>query len=382
MNNVTKQPNKDYSYLRHHGDIDAAQADARIDLSVNVVDNTPPQWLRDVIAEHIPHLHSYPSEQLYQRVKEGIAAHHGIDARCVLPLAGVAEGFSFLPQLFSTAGLRTAVIPHPGFTEPEWVLRRARIPVSTQTLQPPFELEAPRGQDADSAPGTRQLWVIGNPTNPTGQLHDLAPLAEQLADLDSTLVADEAFIDTLPPQLQTQHSLVHRAATTTNTIVFRSATKTYGLAGLRCGYAVAHPDLIEQLTHLRPHWPMGTLQLAALDAIYNPSSPTHAQAKQHREQIQRDVIAHKEHLIGALTPLGFDTIEGHAPYILTRTPWGPHTAENIRQQLAAQHISIRRCDTFPGLDASWWRLAVRNPATTDAFIDVLMQALNNAHTQP
>ena len=91
MNNVTKQPNKDYSYLRHHGDIDAAQADARIDLSVNVVDNTPPQWLRDVIAEHIPHLHSYPSKQLYQRVKEGIAAHHGIDARCVLPLAGVAE---------------------------------------------------------------------------------------------------------------------------------------------------------------------------------------------------------------------------------------------------------------------------------------------------
>ena len=380
MNNVTEQPNQDYSYLRHHGDIDAAQADARIDLSVNVVDNTPPQWLRDVIAGHIPHLHSYPSEQLYQRVKEGIAAHHGIDARCVLPLAGVAEGFSFLPQLFNTAGLRTAVIPHPGFTEPEWVLRRAHIPVSTRTLQPPFEFEVPREHGDASAPGQSQLWVIGNPTNPTGQLHDLAPLAEQLSKLDGVLAADEAFIDTLTPALQERHSLVQRAAITTNTIVFRSATKTYGLAGLRCGYAVAHPDLIEQLTYLRPHWPMGTLQLATLDAIYNPASPTHAQAEQHRRQVQRDVIAHKRHLIDALTPLGFDTIEGHAPYILTRTPWQPQTAENIRQQLVSQHISIRRCDTFPGLDASWWRLAVRNPATTDAFIHTLTHTLNNAHT--
>jgi len=79
--------------------------------------------------------------------------------------------------------------------------------------------------------------VVVNPDNPTGRL--FAPA--ELARINGLLVVDEAFIDFLPTEASLARDLPARA------VVLRSFGKTYGLAGVRLGFAIAQPDLAERI---------------------------------------------------------------------------------------------------------------------------------------
>ena len=78
--------------------------------------------------------------------------------------------------------------------------------------------------------------MIGNPTNPTSVLHP-RPALRVLFRPGRTLVVDEAFMDAVPGEPET---LI--GAEMTGLVVLRSLTKTWGLAGLRAGYAVGDPS--------------------------------------------------------------------------------------------------------------------------------------------
>jgi cobalamin biosynthetic protein CobC len=82
-----------------------------------------------------------------------------------------------------------------------------------------------------------EVVVVVNPNNPTGRL--FAPA--ELARISGLLVVDEAFIDFLPPGMSLARDLPARA------VVLRSFGKTYGLAGLRLGFAIAQPDLADRI---------------------------------------------------------------------------------------------------------------------------------------
>jgi cobalamin biosynthetic protein CobC len=79
--------------------------------------------------------------------------------------------------------------------------------------------------------------VVVNPDNPTGRL--FAPA--ELARIRGLLVVDEAFIDFMPREMSLARDPPARA------VVLRSFGKTYGLAGLRLGFAIAQPDLAERI---------------------------------------------------------------------------------------------------------------------------------------
>ncbi len=94
------------------------------------------------------------------------------------------------------------------------------------------------------------LAVVVNPNNPDGRL--LAPDAlAVLAGQVGLLVVDEAFIDVLPPAW----SLVPHL-TGVRAVVLRSFGKTYGLAGLRLGFAIAEPAVVERLRAWLGPWPV------------------------------------------------------------------------------------------------------------------------------
>ena len=86
-----------------------------------------------------------------------------------------------------------------------------------------------------------EIVVLVNPDNPTGRL---TPPAD-LQDVKNQLIVDEAFIDFHP-----------RAASLAGTeaIVLRSFGKTYGLAGLRLGFAIARPDVVDHLRDALGPW--------------------------------------------------------------------------------------------------------------------------------
>ncbi|HEY2288968.1 MAG TPA: aminotransferase class I/II-fold pyridoxal phosphate-dependent enzyme, partial [Streptosporangiaceae bacterium] len=206
------------------------------------------------------------------------------------------------------------------------------------------------------------LLFVGNPTNPTSVLHPRADLA-RLARPGRTLVVDEAFMDAVPGEPET----LAGARDVPGLLVIRSLTKTWGLAGLRVGYLLGGRPLIETLRQAQPLWSVSTPALAAARACSAPAALAEAEADARLAAEQR---AHLLRQLSAIDGVRL-TGEPRAPFVLIRVADGT----GVRDRLRARGYAVRRGDTFPGLGPDWLRLAVRDPATSDAFAAVLRDVL-------
>ena len=358
--------------LGYHGDV--AARGARVDFAVNVRGATP-RWLADGLVPHLGDLAAYPDPALDRRVRELIGARHGRPADEVLLLAGVAEGFSLLPEL-----TRRPAIVHPQFTEPEAALRAAGVAVARVVLREPWDLAQIRegaapGAGAASIPDDADMLIVGNPTNPTSVLHSREDVLALLRP-GRLLVVDEAFMDVVAdgPRRDSEVAPVRDE----RLLVFRSLTKTWALAGLRCGYALGAPDVLARLARRRPAWPVGTLQLRAMELVAthgmddgmdsaDPADPHGGPLGEERRAIASESSA----MVAALEAAGWRVHPAAGPFVLARPPvdGGPTAVEEVRLRLADRGIAVRRCDTFPGLDAGRWRLAVRGAADVGTLVN-------------
>ncbi len=274
-----------------------------------------------------------------------VARRHERDVEEVLVTAGAAEAFVLLARALRP---HRAVCVHPGFTEPEAALRAAGHVVTRVLLEAPYTLDP--GQVPDDA----DLVVVGNPTNPTGVVH--SRLAE-LCRPGRVTVVDEAFMDAVPGEPDSLASV-----RLPGLVVVRSLTKTWALAGLRVGYLLAEPSVVEQLREAQPLWSVSTPALAALDACL-------ARGPVKQAEREAGVVADERvHLEGALRDLGVEVGRGSlAPYLLCRVPG----RADLRESLREQGVAVRRGDTFPGLTGEHWRTAVRDRTSSERLLEAL-----------
>ncbi|MGW6941273.1 Rv2231c family pyridoxal phosphate-dependent protein CobC [Streptomyces xanthophaeus] len=339
--------------LRHHGDAEVADAGAAlVDLAVNVRSDTPPAWLKQRIAASLDDLAAYPDGR---QARAAVAARHGLPVERVLLTAGAAEAFVLIARAL---GAERPVVVHPQFTEPEAALRDAGHRVGRVVLRPEdgFRL------DPSAVPEDADLVVIGNPTNPTSVLHPAAALAA-LARPGRILVVDEAFMDAVPGE---QEALAGRTDLP-GLVVLRSLTKTWGLAGLRIGYVLAEPEVIAKLAAAQPLWPVSAPALVAAEACVAPAALAEAQ------EAARRIAVDRAHLLAGLAEFDEIRVAGVAqgPFVLIQVAG----AAEVRVRLRALGFAVRRGDTFPGLDRSWLRLAVRDRATTGRLLQAMDHAL-------
>jgi histidinol-phosphate aminotransferase len=328
---------------RYHGD--QAVAPGMLDFAVNVRAAGPPSWLVERLGARLTDLGHYPSSADVSRATDAVAERHGRDADEVALLAGGAEGFALLPNLDP----QLAALIAPSFTEPEAVLGAAGVPIQHVVLERPFRL------DDAAVPAQADLVVVGNPTNPTSVLHPARDILA-LRRPGRIVVVDEAFADAVPgePESLAEISLP-------DVVVLRSLTKTWSLAGLRVGYALGAPEVLERLTARRAHWPLGTLQLEAVAACCTPAAVAEADSGARR------LAALREEMVAGLRAAGVDVVDGRAPFVLFRVD----DAELTRKHLIASGIAVRRCDTFVGFDGEFLRAAVRPewPQLVDALTE-------------
>lgn len=222
--------------IRHGGDLLAAMrrhgrpVDAWLDLSTGINPDGYP----------VPPL----SAQAWQRLPQdddGLAQ----DAACAygaphaLPVAGSQAAIRTLPQLLRPGRVGVAAL---GYSEYAPAFARAG-----HEVVPLAEADFARAD----LPGGLDHLVVVNPNNPTGRRLPAATLAAWHAALSArggTLLVDEAFIDCDPAQ-----SLAAQSGEA-GLVVLRSLGKFYGLAGVRCGFVLAAPALLEALAERLGHW--------------------------------------------------------------------------------------------------------------------------------
>ena len=324
-----------------HGDQELAAG--LVDFAVNVHDAPRPGWLDDALRASLDTVGAYPDASA---AEQAIARRHGRPAEEVLATAGAAEAFSLIAR---ARPWKRPVVVHPQFTEPDAAL-------SAAGHAPEHVLSDPAtgfALDPALVPADADLVVIGNPTNPTSVLHP-AQAVRSLLRPGRVVVVDEAFMDSVPGE---QHSLA--AALLPGLLVVRSLTKLWSIPGVRAGYVLGSRQLLADLRAHQSPWSVSAQAVAAMTAT--ASEQAVAEAARRTGQIAQ----HRAVLTDGLTELGISFVAPAAPFVLARIGLGAH------ERLRAAGYALRRADTFPGLDDTWARIAVRRPDTTRKLLATL-----------
>jgi histidinol-phosphate/aromatic aminotransferase/cobyric acid decarboxylase-like protein len=170
------------------------------------------------------------------------------------------------------------------------------------------------------------------------------------------VVVDEAFMDAVPGEAET---MIGDAMT--GVVVLRSLTKTWGLAGLRAGYAVGDAAVIAAMAAQQPPWSVSTPALAAMTACLS------VKAREIVATAAEEIETQRAFLITELAAIGVPAMgRPAAPFVLLHTGLPP-----VRLRLQAEGYAVRRGETFPGLGPDWIRVAVRDQATSARFVAAL-----------
>jgi histidinol-phosphate aminotransferase len=168
------------------------------------------------------------------------------------------------------------------------------------------------------------LTLVANPNSPTGTLVPVAALERLAEQLHGPLVIDEAYVDFAETNAL---SLQRRP----NVIVTRTLSKSYALAGLRFGFAVADPALIRELIKVKDSYNCDALSLAG--AAVALEDQDYFRATRAR------ILATRTRLCESLRALGFDVCPSQANFVWARLPSKP--VRPIYEELKRRKILVR-----------------------------------------
>jgi histidinol-phosphate aminotransferase len=198
-----------------------------------------------------------------------------------------------------------------------------------------------------------RLAVIANPNSPSGTLVSPDRVREIAAALSCPVVIDEAYGD-----FADAHCL-DLVKDNERVIVTRSFSKSYALAGLRFGFAVAQPAVINQLRKVKDSYNCDTLSIAAATAAIDDQ----AWLADNRAKI----VTTRRRLTDEMRRLGYDAVESQANFVWCTHPERPH--QPVYEALKAQGILIRFM-RYSG-HGDGLRITVGTDQEIDAFLAVM-----------
>lgn len=205
--------------------------------------------------------------------------------------------------------------------------------------------------EQDPAPAS--LFFLANPNAPTSMLFATSRVQQFCHSFPGVVLVDEAYVDFA------RESCLELARTLPNVLVMRTLSKSYSLAGIRCGYVVGTEPLISALFKIKDSYNLDRLtQVAATAAILD---------QDHMRMNAGRIIATRERLIKVLGQMGFAMCPSDANFLWARHESRP--AKEIFQALKAAGILIRY---FPGERTGQY---IRITIGTDGEIDQLLVEL-------
>ncbi len=204
------------------------------------------------------------------------------------------------------------------------------------------------------------LFFFTNPNAPTGRLCPRDEVRRFCEAFRGVVVVDEAYVDFA------DECCDRLALELDNTIVARTFSKSYSLAGLRVGYAIAVAPLVEALYKIKDSYNVdGIAQCLALAAVEDVETMDRNAAR---------VVATRERLAARLGALGFSVCPSQANFLFVEPP--PHTtAQEMFEALRARRILVRY---FPGeRTGRFLRITIGTDADIDRLIEVVTALCND-----
>ena len=328
------------------------------------------QAIQDIVKEEDSlFVHGYMSNAGYEDVRETIAQSlnrrfgTSFHAGNILMTVGAASGLNVILKTLLNPGEQIITFA-PYFVEYGSYVRNydgELVVVSPNTVdfQPNLvEFEEKINEKTKAV-------IINTPNNPTGLLPErglLEAIAQRCRALNISLILDEAFLDFIPDQpgfipLLAQHPHVW---------VLRSLTKFYAIPGLRLGYLLnADAQAVARLRARQMPWSINAYAALAGEIILQDRAYQRATWQWLQEEGARFYAQLQE-------MAGLTVWPGRANYLFLRCDRADF---DLQYALLRQHVLIRSCANYPGLDSRYFRVAIRSAEENDQLLAALRRVL-------
>lgn len=336
------------SIIRHipviHGGKNPLIKSDVIDFSSNITPIGVPKSVKTILKKNLNNIQRYPDFNSSE-VISSLTKYTKLDKAYLLVGNGAIEIIYNFCFAFLSKNTKV-LIPVPTFQEYETAAKLNDCKVSyfkTINLSENLDLFL-------SKIPKQGCVFLCNPNNPTGKLlskNQLLLIIKTAKKLSSIVFVDECFIEIVPDSDQSIISYVKKY---NNLFVLRSLTKSFGLPGIRIGYAAASKQIIEILQKIKIPWSVNSLAQDAANTVLKN--------KLHLKKSNLVIKKELNYLINSLSKLdGFDCYDSSTNFILIKTK---HNSTKLQQKLLKHKILIRDCKNFRGLDNHHIRIAVKS----------------------
>lgn len=329
-----------------------------LDFSANVSPLGLPAGVAAAITNALPTADRYP-DPLCRELRAALAGAEGVPADWILCGNGAAD---LIFRLALAVRPRRALLPAPTFAEYEAALQTVGCAVQRVFLREENEF-AVTEKFIDAVTPETDIVFLCQPNNPTGQVTPPAlveRLVRRCAECGAVLVVDECFLDFLPDRdAWTAKQLLRDAP---QLVILKAFTKLYAMAGVRLGYALCgDAALLEKMRGAGQPWAVSSLaQAAGLAAL---------QETAYAGAVRALIAEQRPRMAAGLRALGLRVMDGQANYLLFRAT--PDFGEKLRRRGAV----VRSCANYPGLDAAWYRTAVRTAEENTRLLQIMGEIL-------
>ncbi|MEM7488245.1 MAG: pyridoxal phosphate-dependent aminotransferase [Pseudomonadota bacterium] len=295
----------------------------------------------------------------YHDLRYALAAHRDVPPEAIVAGEGIDGLLGYLVRL--TVGPGDPVVTSAG-AYPTFAYHVAGAGGTLHAVPYAGDHEDPEALAAKARETGAKLVYLANPDNPMGSHHPAARIAEMLDALpaDTLLCLDEAYADLAPPG-----TIPPLDATDGRVIRMRTFSKAHGLAGLRVGYAIGHPDLIGAFDKVRNHFGLGRVaQAGALAALADTAWLAEVRAR----------VAQSRDRIAAITRgAGLVPLPSATNFVAVDCGGDGAFARAVLAALLAEGVFVRMPGVAP-LDRCI-RISCGTPADMDALASALPRAL-------
>ncbi|MBM9537713.1 aminotransferase class I/II-fold pyridoxal phosphate-dependent enzyme [Desulfobulbus alkaliphilus] len=335
-----------------------------VDLSSNINPLGTLPGLLEHLREHLDRIRVLPEADGRSAIR-GVAALLGIAEERILAGGGTTQ---FIYAACAALNCRKVLIVGPTYAdyadgcrmhglEPDFFLATA----ATGFVLDPERLEATLG-------GYDTVFLC-NPNNPTGQLiphNALLSLCRRFPAV--RFIIDESYL----PFVASEEGKGMGHCGLDNVLVLWSVSKIFGMPGLRAGFLIANPVLLEGFRRYMQPWSVNSLAQEAVRFLgANVDEATAFIARTHGYLAGEGRLLRDRMRLARLTLYPSET-----SYFLMALP-KPLEAEVVCQALARQRYLIRNCSNFHGLDTGYIRIALKDPSTNEIVAGYLLDLVGS-----
>lgn len=340
----------------HGGDIYKNQVN--IDFSVNLSPYGMPPKVRASLNRSMLKLSCYPDLE-YREVREAIGKMEGVDAANIVVGNGASELiYALLRALKRLGGLNSVGLINPCFSEYERAAMMAGFSIEEKYLK---EAEDFRWNEdvLNTLLDMSDIVFLGNPNNPTGMklpadwILKVVPLLEEKKKV---MILDESFLPL------TSGYEAGGLVKSKSLIYIRSFTKSMAMPGIRMGYLMSFDEkIVKAVWDELPEWNV------SIPSMYTgiEASSSMNYLKKNVDDPVNGIDSLREFLKEGLEKRGVKVFSSDTSFLLIKSD------EKLYVRLLSKKILIRKCESFKGLNESFYRIAVKSKDESMKLLDAI-----------